>query len=52
MTLKHLAKKPSFTIKAINGEYLSSSTTLEGLEVVSFSEDNNELLSLPTTFTR
>ena len=43
-------RKTLLTIKA-NEEYLSSLTTLERLDVASIREDNNELLSLPTTLT-
>ena len=43
-------RKTLLTIKA-NEEYLSSLTTLEHLDFASIREDNNELLSLPTTLT-
>lgn len=43
-------RKTLLTIKE-NEDYLSSLTTLEHLDVASIREDNNELLSLPTTLT-
>ena len=45
-------RKTSLTIKTLNGEFTSNSTALEGLKRASISEDNNESLPLPRTFTR
>ena len=39
-------------IKTINGEFTNNSTASEHLEVPSISEDDNEWLSMPRTFTR
>ena len=44
-------RKTSLTIKALNGEFISNSTALEGLKVVSISEGSKEWLPLPRTFT-
>ena len=46
-----MSKRKTILIIKANEEYLSSSTTLERLDVASIREDNNELLSLPTTLT-
>ena len=50
--LRISGRKTSLTIKTINGEFTSNSTALEGLKIASISEDNNEWLTLPRTFSK
>ena len=45
-------RKTSLAIKTLNGEFTRNSTALEGFKVASISEDNNEWLPFPRTFTR
>ena len=45
-------RKASLTIKALNGDFTSNSTAIEGLKVASNSEDNSQWLPLSRTFTR